>query len=170
MRGGISIGAVIVICSLAVLAGTGQTALAQAGSTGGTIGKTDKSISGTDEGESRQSSPGPGRRTATQRVTRSHDAAVNLTGTWSANDGGTYTIRQSGSKVSWESVGTLFSNTFNGVIRDGVIDGKFVDHPPGMMRNSGPLKLRIVDANRMEKIEAGSFSAYGGTIWTRPGR
>jgi hypothetical protein len=147
------------------------TSFAQAGSTGGTIGKTDKSVSGTEEGESRQPSRKPGRRTTGQEVVaRPHDVAVNLTGTWSANDGGTYTIRQSGSNVSWEGASIVFSNTFNGVIRDGVIDGKWVDHPPGLTRNSGQLKVRIVDANRIEKIEAGSSSLYGGSVWTRQGR
>jgi hypothetical protein len=131
------------------------------------IGKTDKSVSGADEGETRQSSSKPGRAATQHVVTPSHDAGVNLTGTWSPNDGGTYTIRQSGSKVSWEAVGSIFSNTFHGTIRGGVIEGNFSDHPPGMTKNSGPLRIRIVGSNRMEKIEAGSFSLYGGSVWTR---
>jgi hypothetical protein len=72
-----------------------QTALAQGGSTGGTIGKTDKSASGGENSEPRQRKHG---------MVRPHDVAVNLTGKWSCDDGGTYTIRQSGSKVSCEGV------------------------------------------------------------------
>jgi hypothetical protein len=41
--------AIAVVCSLAALVGVDQTAFAQAGSTGGTLGKTDKSVSGGDE-------------------------------------------------------------------------------------------------------------------------
>jgi hypothetical protein len=49
--------AIATICALAALVSTDQTALAQAGSTGGTLGKTDKSASGGEE-----SSPSGGRR------------------------------------------------------------------------------------------------------------
>jgi hypothetical protein len=146
-------------------AGQGATNRASR-STGGTIGKTGKSVSGTDEEEAQQPSPKPERRTAT---TRSHDTAINLTGRWSGDDGGTYTIRQSGSKVSWEYVGALATNTFNGVIRDGVIEGRWVDHPPGILRYSGVLNTRIVDANRMEKVSS-SPPNYGTSVWTRQGK
>jgi hypothetical protein len=46
--------AIAAMCGLAALIGVCKTALAQAGSTGGTIGKTDKSVSGGEEG------PAPG--------------------------------------------------------------------------------------------------------------
>jgi hypothetical protein len=160
----------IIICSMVALLPAATTVLAQAGSTGGTIGKRDKSVSGTDEGEAQQSSRKPGRRTATQRaVTRSNDAATNLTGRWSGDDGGSYTVRQSGSKVSWEYVGTFATNTFNGVMRDDIIEGKWVDHPPGILRNSGDLKIRIDGSNRMEKVSS-SPPNYGTSVWTRQGK
>jgi hypothetical protein len=41
--------AIAVVCCLATLVGVDQTALAQAGSTGGAIGKTDKAASGGEE-------------------------------------------------------------------------------------------------------------------------
>jgi hypothetical protein len=133
MSGATGVVAVAILCVVAGSVAIDRTALAQAGSTGGAIGKTDKSVSGAEEGDSRQSSPKPRRHTAGQGVApRSHDAAINLTGTWSGDDGGIYTIRQSGSKVSWEGVGTVYTHTFNGVTRDGAIDGRWVDHPPGM--------------------------------------
>jgi Caspase domain len=95
--------------------------------------------------------------------------ATNLTGRWSANDGGTYMIRQSGTRVSWEGVsadyGRTWTHTFNGVIRDNVIVGSFFDHPPGKVRNSGDLKIRIVDANRLEMVvRSGPFR---GSVWIR---
>jgi hypothetical protein len=51
MRKSITICAITGICSMVALFPAATTALAQAGSTGGTIGKTDKSVSG---GEERQ--------------------------------------------------------------------------------------------------------------------
>jgi len=96
-------------------------------------------------------------------------AAIDLTGIWSANDGGTYTIRQSGTQVTWEGAsrdnGMTWSHTFNGVIHDDVIVGKFFDHPPGRIRNSGELTIRIVDANRLNMIVAGGH--FGGSVWVR---
>ena len=96
-------------------------------------------------------------------------AATNLTGIWSANDGGTYTIKQSGTQITWEGIsadgGNRWSHTFNGEIHDSIITGKFFDHPPGAIRNSGDLKIRIVDANRLEMVVAGGH--FGGSVWTR---
>jgi hypothetical protein len=46
--------AIAAMCGLAALIGVGKTALGQAGSTGGTIGKTDKSVSGGDDARSRK--------------------------------------------------------------------------------------------------------------------
>jgi caspase domain-containing protein len=95
--------------------------------------------------------------------------AANLTGTWSANDGGTYTIKQLGTQVSWEGVsadgGKRWSHTFNGEIRDNLIVGRFFDHPPGLVRNAGDLKIKIVDANRLEMVVAGT--RFGGSVWIR---
>jgi hypothetical protein len=96
-------------------------------------------------------------------------AAIDLTGIWSGNDGGTYTIRQSGTQVTWEGAsrdnGMSWSHSFNGVIRDHVIVGKFFDHPPGRSKNSGELTIRIVGPNRLNMIVAGA--PFGGSVWVR---
>jgi hypothetical protein len=98
-------------------------------------------------------------------------AAVNLTGIWSANDGGTYLIRQSGSQITWEGAsrdgGRTWSHTFNGTIRNDVIAGTFFDHPPGRVRNRGELTIRIVNGNRLERF--GDAGHFGGSIWVRTG-
>jgi hypothetical protein len=99
-------------------------------------------------------------------------APVNLTGTWAANDGGTYTIRQTGSEITWEGVsrdgGRTWSHTFNGVIRNNnTIVGRFFDHPPGRVRNAGELTLTIVDANRLEMLVPSGH--FGGSVWIRTG-
>jgi Caspase domain len=101
--------------------------------------------------------------------TKTLAAPLDLTGEWLANDGGTYTIRQTGTRISWEGVsrdqGKSWSHTFNGDIKDNFIVGRFFDHPPGRAKSSGDLKIRIVDANRLEMaVPSGNF---GGSLWVR---
>jgi hypothetical protein len=101
--------------------------------------------------------------------TKTLAAPLDLTGEWLANDGGTYTIKQSGTQLSWEGVsrdqGKSWSHTFNGDIKDNFIVGRFFDHPPGRAKSSGNLKIRIVDANRLEMVvPSGNF---GGSLWVR---
>jgi uncharacterized caspase-like protein len=105
-------------------------------------------------------------------VTPPSTKPIDLTGVWAANDGGTYTIKQTGSEITWEGAsrdgGRTWSHTFNGVIRNNTIVGRFFDHPPGRVRNAGELTLRIVDANRLEMlIPSGHF---GGSLWIRNSR
>jgi class 3 adenylate cyclase len=95
--------------------------------------------------------------------------AIDLNGIWQGNDGGIYTVRRSGTQVSWEGVsgdgGESWTHTFNGTMHDNVIVGTFFDHPPGKARNSGELKIVIVDANRLERVA--SEVRFSGTAWTR---
>jgi hypothetical protein len=160
--------AIVPICLLATMLVSGRGAFAQAGSVGGTIGKTDKSVSGSEE-EAGGPRPSPKPGQSRPVTARSRNVAINLAGRWSCNDGGTYTIRQSGSKLSWEGVsgdgGKSWSHSFRGVIQNNIIEGNFTDHPPGAMRGSGPLKIKVVDANRMEMLRAGTL--FGGSAWTR---
>jgi hypothetical protein len=104
-------------------------------------------------------------------VTPPSVSPINLTGVWEANDGGTYTIRQTGTEITWEGVsrdgGRTWSHTFNGVIRNNTIVGRFFDHPPGRVRNAGELTLRIVDANRLEMLVPSGH--FGGSVWIRGG-
>jgi hypothetical protein len=101
--------------------------------------------------------------------TKTLTALLDLTGEWLGNDGGTYTIKQTGMQISWEGVsrdqGKSWSHTFNGSIKDNLIAGRFFDHPPGRTKNSGDLKIRIVGANRLEMaVPSGNFS---GSVWVR---
>jgi hypothetical protein len=104
-------------------------------------------------------------------VTPPSVSPINLTGVWEANDGGTYTIRQTGAEITWEGVsrdgGRTWSHTFNGVIRNNTVVGRFFDHPPGRVRNAGELTLRIVDANRFEMLVPSNH--FGGSVWIRSG-
>jgi DNA-binding winged helix-turn-helix (wHTH) protein len=92
----------------------------------------------------------------------------DLSGVWQGNDGGIYTIRQSGPQVTWEAAsddGVSWAHTFRGEIHGRTVVGRFFDHPPGLTYNAGSLTVEIIDNNRFEKIEAGS--PFTGSVWTR---
>jgi hypothetical protein len=82
--------------------------------------------------------------------------AVDLNGAWSADDGGTYYIRQLGDgSVSWAGLedsgfhrGIGFTNVFQGRIStDGTtLAGEWADVPRGATLNSGTLTLQMVSA------------------------
>jgi uncharacterized membrane protein len=94
---------------------------------------------------------------------------VDLSGVWYANDG-TYTLKQSGLRISWEGVssdgGKAWTHTFNGDLQHDLIVGKYLNHPPGAARGGGVLSVRVINGNRLEKA-VGSDSGFGGNLWTR---
>ena len=57
--------------------------------------------------------------------------SLNLTGRWSANDGGTYYLRQLGDQLWWYGQsgdgGATWSNVYQGVIRGEQISGRWAD-------------------------------------------
>jgi hypothetical protein len=105
---------------------------------------------------------------------------VNLDGVWQADDGGTYYLRQVNGQLFWYGENDRdqpsFSNTFRGVatnaplvtteyIVGGSITGGWADVPKGSTLGSGFLELRILSADRLERVsETGGFS---GQVWTR---
>ena len=96
--------------------------------------------------------------------------APNVAGIWRANDGGTYTVKQSGNAISWEGVagdgGQAWTHTFNGVLQDDIVVGQFFDHPPGAARGIGNLAVKVINNNRLEKV-LGTGRNFGGSLWTR---
>jgi hypothetical protein len=95
---------------------------------------------------------------------------LDLSGVWRADDGATYTIRQSGAQISWEGVsadgGKRWTHTFSGVLQDNEIVGKWSDHPPGALRGGGALSLRVAHRGLLEKVP-GTGDAFGGRVWLR---
>lgn len=91
--------------------------------------------------------------------------AVNLSGTWISDDGGTYTIYQSGNTLSWRGRGGNFRNTFTGQIRGNTIQGYWQDTAGSVTQNSGQITLRIDSANELVRIS--HTGAFTGTRWTR---
>ena len=92
-------------------------------------------------------------------------ALTNLTGTWRADNGGTYVIRQNGSNISWTGRGGNWRNTFNGTISGNRITGYWQDTASSQTQNAGQLVLRIDNNNRLSLISrTGAGSSH---VWTR---
>jgi hypothetical protein len=103
-----------------------SSALAQAGSTGGTIGKQDKSISGGEEADRPRAASHPKRSAAKAQETSSGNSCGRIVGRWSwylgmsetvFNQGGTV---RAGSGVSgnWICTNTKFSAVFSNGIKE----------------------------------------------------
>ncbi|NEO16942.1 MULTISPECIES: hypothetical protein [unclassified Moorena] len=95
--------------------------------------------------------------------------AISLTGTWRANDGGTYYIRQVGNELWWygqsSNNGRSFSNVFHGYIGQNEVAGNWADVPRGRTRGSGEMVVRIDSNRRLTAVRrTGGFS---GSVWTR---
>jgi hypothetical protein len=106
--------------------------------------------------------------------------SVDLTGTWTANDGATYWLRQIGSCLWWTgfsgpvdtvTMGRSFANVLYGTVTSKAVYGYWADVPRGGTVGSGTLTLRLsIDATRksarLYKL-AQIGSGFGGSVWTR---
>lgn len=98
---------------------------------------------------------------------------IGVTGTWTADDGGTYYLRQLDrdgfrNVVVWfgENQGS-FSNVFWGTLDGGrKISGMWADVPKTHMRNAGTLELEIRNDGTLEKTDQ-TGAIFGGTRWKR---
>jgi hypothetical protein len=93
--------------------------------------------------------------------------AVDLSGVWTADDGGTYYIRQIGSTVWWFGTNGQggFANVYTGTIQGDTIGGLWADVPYAVTSSSGELVLKIVDDSTLQKIsQTGGFS---GSLWQK---
>ncbi len=95
----------------------------------------------------------------------SKNTAYKLSGTWKANDGGTYKITQSGNRINWTGKGGNFINKFSGVISGRTITGKWRDTASSQTQNRGTLKLRIDNSKKLRRI--GKTGAFTGSVWRR---
>lgn len=92
-------------------------------------------------------------------------AAINLNGSWRANDGGSYIIRQTGNSISWQGSGGNFRNTFNGQINGNLIRGYWQDTANSQTQNSGQLTLRVENGNRLVRVS--HTGAFTGSTWEK---
>ena len=96
----------------------------------------------------------------------------SLTGTWMANDGGMYFLRQIGDTLWWlgPSGGLLhpglqFCNVFHGSVTASAVTGEWLDVPRGAASGRGMLTLRPAGDNQLLRVaESGGF---GASIWRR---
>lgn len=97
------------------------------------------------------------------------DASNNLSGTWTADDGGTYLITQTGNRVVWEGTsgdgGRTWAHRFEGMIQGDSIVGRWTYLPTMSISGGGPLTVRIASGSKLEKVS--SSEDFGGTVWTK---
>lgn len=99
-------------------------------------------------------------------------ANVNWTGTWHADDVGTYYLRQIENTVWWLGLshdqGRTFGNVFCGTVAGNVIRGDWADVPIGAggARSGGSL---VLTGNTLasELIKTSQTNFYGGSVWTK---
>src|SRR5215475_7499003 len=101
-------------------------------------------------------------------------AAEDLTGTWFADDGGAYYIRQVGNSLWWNGMsengqGSSFANVFRGTIKGDTIIGDWADVPRGQTLNSGALILRIVNISpdQIEMRKQRETGGFSGSVWSK---
>ena len=93
-------------------------------------------------------------------------SAQDLTGVWSASDGGIYYIRQVNSAVWWfGDGGSGFSNVAHGHFEGDHIRLTWVDVPKGGTRSQGELVLVMENPGRM--VARRATGGFSGRVWTR---
>src|SRR6266545_2679850 len=104
-------------------------------------------------------------------------AELNLTGTWIANDGAIYYLRQTGNELWWAGFsvetpagisdlhkGLLFTNVFHGQLSGNTVSGEWADVPRGRLLNSGTLTLSVSADQIQRQAVTGGF---GAAVWNR---
>jgi len=97
---------------------------------------------------------------------------ASLTGTWVANDGGMYFLRQVGGTLWWLGLsggllhpGLQFCNVFHASVTASAVTGEWSDVPRGATSGRGILTLRRAGEDQLLRIaESGG---YGASIWRR---
>jgi len=106
--------------------------------------------------------------TYTQNVSAQSTQNINLTGTWKANDGGTYYMRNIGKDVWWLGTsgnddGKTFSNVLKGYIHQNnkTITAVWADIPRGINRYYGTLTLSIDSDTTLHKVNETNYNKGG---------
>jgi hypothetical protein len=151
-------------CAIAVLLGSHRIVLAQAGSTGGVIGKSDKSISGVDDlGEPR------GRTSPTNK--KAGHVATSLSGRWDW-EAGCAVSRYFGDFQLTELSGGQLAGEFirdSGAVQGGQIRGSVHGSEVSFLRDNGESKLRynlVLDSSRKMHGSASYAGAGFGCTFT----
>jgi hypothetical protein len=142
----INMGITALACTVAVLLGSDRIVLAQAGSTGGVIGKSDKSISGSDDlGEPRARTSPTGKKVG--------HVVTSLSGRWDW-EAGCAINRYFGAFQLTELSGGQLGGEFirdSGAVQGGQISGSVHGSEVSFLRDNGESKLRynlVLDSSR----------------------
>ena len=96
---------------------------------------------------------------------------VDVTGTYSCNDGATYYVRQvPPGLVFWVGIsadnGRSFTNVFSGAIQGTTITGNWADVPLGKYHNAGTLTLKA-DSIPVSLHKISGTGTFNGSSWNR---
>lgn len=109
---------------------------------------------------------------------------ADLSGTYSADDGGIYYVQQSGGTLWWAGMsldsgltadkiwhrGLEFTNVFRGTISGNTITGEWVDVTRGSILQSGALSLTISGTpGAMQFTKTSATGGFGASAWTQTG-
>jgi hypothetical protein len=80
-------------------------------------------------------------------------SAIDLTGTWAADDDGVYYVRQLGDEVWWLGMsglgrplvdrGTEWTNVYRGTLKGDTVTGAYADVPGGAIQDNGPVVMKL---------------------------
>src|SRR5207249_6788720 len=103
--------------------------------------------------------------------------ALDLTGTWAADDGAIYYLRQIGSELWWAGLsvdspagvrdlhwGLRFANVFQGQVSGFTITGDWADVPRGLTHRFGTLTL---SASSNQILRQSATGGFGAAVWNR---
>lgn len=97
------------------------------------------------------------------------EAPKTMTGTWKANDGGTYYVREAGTTIWWmgENKKAGFTNVFRGTRSGNVVTGSWADIKGGI--GSGLLSLTIIGTKGVLGFkQKSSTGGFAGSSWYQP--
>jgi hypothetical protein len=98
-------------------------------------------------------------------------AQHDLTGKWTANDGGTYYIRQQGNELWWygqsSDGGNSWSNVLHATVLGDRASGRWADVPHGTIHSSGEMDLQVISETKL--VASRRTGGFGGSEWTRQG-
>jgi hypothetical protein len=143
-------------CAIAVLLGSNRIVLAQAGSTGGLIGKSDKSISGGHDLSEPRGRPSPTNK-------KVGHGATSLSGRWDW-EAGCPVNRYFGDLQLTELSGGQLAGEFvhdSGTVRGGQISGSVHGNEVSFSRDNGERKLRYKSVLESPRKMNGSVSVAG---------
>jgi len=94
---------------------------------------------------------------------------LDLTGTWSCDDGGTYYITQQGHIIWWSgeksTTEPAWSNVAHGILSNCVLTLEYSDVPKGSATGFSTLVLEVLSSDEMVARE--KPQSYGGSRWWR---